>query len=56
MQTDGNFVLYGADDRARWSSNSYGYNYGVGYKLVLKNDGSFTVYSEGEIVTLGQGH
>jgi len=42
MQTDGNFVLYGSDGHAFWSSNTEGKG---GNRVVMQGDGNLVIYT-----------
>ena len=44
FQADGNFVLYGKDDRTLWSTRTDGHD---GATLVLQNDGNLTIVQGG---------
>ncbi|MFD0007885.1 hypothetical protein ACFVJ4_36485 [Streptomyces sp. NPDC127178] len=45
MQTDGNFVIYDANNRFLWHTNTANYDSAnPGYWAVLQNDGNFVIY------------
>ena len=47
LQGDANFVVYGSDGTARWSSNTAGF---PGANLVLQNDSNLVIYHAGHPV------